>query len=51
MKFRVVIEYAPEAKAFSVVCPELPGCSSAAEQEARENRMEAIELYLEPVAR
>ncbi len=51
MKFRVVIEYDSEAKAYSVVCPELPGCASAGdtEQEARENIKEAIELYLEPV--
>lgn len=51
MKFRIVIEYDPEARAYSVVCPELPGCASAGdtEEEARENIREAIELYLEPV--
>lgn len=50
MKFRVVIEYDAEAKAFSAVCPELPGCASAGdtEEEARRNIKEAIELYLKP---
>ena len=50
MRFRVVIEYDAEAKAFSAVCPELPGCASAGdtEEEARHNIKEAIELYLEP---
>jgi predicted RNase H-like HicB family nuclease len=48
MKFRVVLEYDAEAKAFSAVCPELPGCASAGdtEEEARRNIKEAIELYL-----
>jgi predicted RNase H-like HicB family nuclease len=48
MKFRVVLEYDAEAKAFSAVCPELPGCASAGdtEEEARQNIKEAIELYL-----
>ena len=50
MKFRIVLEYDAEAKAFSAVCPELPGCASAGdtEEEARRNIREAIELYLEP---
>ena len=50
MKFRVVIEYDPEAKSFSAVCPELPGCASAGdtEEEARRNIEEAIKLYLAP---
>jgi predicted RNase H-like HicB family nuclease len=50
MKFRVVIEYDADARAFSAVCPELPGCASAGEteEEARENIKEAIPLYLEP---
>jgi predicted RNase H-like HicB family nuclease len=50
MKFRVVLEYDPETKAFSAVCPELPGCASAGdtEEEARRNIKEAIELYLAP---
>ena len=51
MKFRVVLEYDPETKSYSAVCPELPGCASAGdtEQEAREGIQEAIELYLSPV--
>jgi predicted RNase H-like HicB family nuclease len=50
MKFRIVLEYDAEAKAFSAVCPELPGCASAGdtEEEARRNIKEAIELYLRP---
>ena len=50
MTFRVVLEYDPGAEAFSAVCPELPGCTSAGdtEDEARANIREAIELYLTP---
>jgi predicted RNase H-like HicB family nuclease len=50
MTFRIVLEYDAEARAFSAVCPELPGCASAGdtEEEARRNIKEAIELYLEP---
>ena len=50
MKFHVLFEYNKEAAAYSVVCPEFPGCASAAatEEEARRNITEAIELYLEP---
>ena len=49
MKFRVALEYDAEAKAFSAVCPELPGCASAGntEEEARRNMKEAIVLYLQ----
>jgi predicted RNase H-like HicB family nuclease len=50
MTFRVVLEFDPEAKSYSAVCPELPGCASAGdtEEEARANIREAIELYLAP---
>ena len=50
MKFRIVLEYDAEVEAFSAVCPELPGCTSAGdtEEEARRNIKEAIELYLAP---
>ena len=50
MKFRVVLEYDPQAESWSAVCPELPGCTSAGltEQEAREGIEEAIRLYLSP---
>jgi len=50
MKFRVILEYDPEAQSYSAVCPELPGCASAGdtEAEARQNIEEAIRLYLTP---
>lgn len=50
MKFRVILEYDPEAQSYSAVCPELPGCASAGdtEAEARQNVEEAIRLYLAP---
>jgi predicted RNase H-like HicB family nuclease len=50
VKFRVILEYDPEAKSYSAVCPELPGCVSAGETEAeaRRNIGEAIRLYLAP---
>jgi predicted RNase H-like HicB family nuclease len=50
MTFRVIIEYDADAEAYSAVCPELPGCTSAGftEAEARENIKEAILLYLAP---
>ncbi|MEK7407018.1 MAG: type II toxin-antitoxin system HicB family antitoxin [Acidobacteriota bacterium] len=50
MRFRVVLEYDPEADSYSAVCPELPRCASAGdtEEEARRNIEEAIQLYLLP---
>ncbi len=50
MRFRVVLEYDPETKSFSAVCPELPGCTSAGdtEEEAERGIDEAIRLYLSP---
>ncbi len=50
MKFRVVLEFDPEVRCYSAVCPELPGCASAGEteEEARSNVEEAIRLYLAP---
>jgi predicted RNase H-like HicB family nuclease len=50
MKFRIVLEFDPEAHSYSAVCPELPGCASAGdtEEEARNNIEEAIRLYLAP---
>jgi predicted RNase H-like HicB family nuclease len=50
VKFRVILEYDPEAKSYSAVCPELPRCPSAGETEAeaRRNIGEAIRLYLAP---
>lgn len=51
MKFRVVLEFDPEAQSYSV-CPELPGCASAGEteDEARANIEEAIRLYIAPAS-
>ena len=51
MKFRIVLEFDPDTRSFSAVCPELPGCASAGESEAeaRSNIEEAIRLYLAPV--
>ena len=50
MKFRILLEFDPEADSFSATCPELPGCASAGdtEDEARQNIEEAIKLYLAP---
>lgn len=50
MKFRVILDYDPEAQSYSAVCPELPGCASAGdtEEEVRQNIEEAIRLYLAP---
>lgn len=50
MKFRVILEYDPEIKSYSAVCPELPGCASAGEteEEARQGIEAAIRLYLSP---
>jgi predicted RNase H-like HicB family nuclease len=47
MKFRIVLEFDPEAGSYSAVCPELSGCASAGdtEEEVRLHREEAIKLY------
>ena len=52
MKWRVILEPDPETGDWAVWCPELPGCTSAAqtEAEALENIREAIELYVQPDA-
>ena len=49
MRFRVVLEYDPVARSYSVVCAELTGCASAeaTEAEAHKNIGEAFRLYLE----
>lgn len=50
MKLRLLIEFDPEAKRWSAVFPELPGCGSAGdtESEAIANAREALALWLEP---
>ena len=50
MTFRVVLTYDSIAHSWSAVCPELPGCASAGdnEEEARLGIQEAIRLYLAP---
>ena len=50
MKWRVILEFDEELAEWAVWCPELPGCTSAGEneEEALENIKEAIELYLQP---
>ena len=52
MKWRVVLEADLETGEWAVWCPELPGCVSCGqtEEEALENILEAIELYLETSA-
>ena len=50
MKLRLLVEFDPDAKRWSAVFPELPGCASAGdtEEEAVENAREALALWFEP---
>ena len=50
MKLRLLVEFDREAKRWSAVFPELPGCASAGdtEKEAVENAREALALWFEP---
>ena len=50
MKLRVIVEFDPEAKRWSAVFPELPGCASSgdSEDEALVNAKEALALWFEP---
>ena len=50
MKLRVIVEFDAEAKRWSAVFPELPGCASAGdtEEEAVANAKEALALWFEP---
>lgn len=50
MKLRVIVEFDQEAKRWSAVFPELPGCASAGdtEEEAIANAKEALALWFEP---
>ena len=51
MKLRLLIEFDPEAKRWSAVFPELPGCASAGDTEAEaiQNAREALALWFEPL--
>ncbi len=48
-QYTVILEWDPEAEAYSAVVPALPGCASQGEtvEEALANAQEAVELYLE----
>lgn len=50
MKFRLVVEFDPEAKRWSAVFPEIPGCATAGDTEADAiaNAKEALALWFEP---
>ena len=50
MKFRLLIEFDPEAKRWSAIFPELPGCATAGDTEAEavDNAKEALSLWFEP---
>lgn len=50
MKLRLLVEFDPNAKRWSAVFPELPGCASAGdtEDEAVANAKEALALWFEP---
>ncbi len=50
MKLRLVVEFDPEAKRWSAVFPELPGCATAGdtEEEAVAHAKEALALWFEP---
>ena len=51
MKFRLLVEFDPEAKRWSAVFPEIPGCATAGDTEAEAvtNATEALALWFEPV--
>ena len=50
MKFRLLVEFDPQAQRWSAVFPELPGCATAGDTEAEAvaNAQEALALWLEP---
>lgn len=50
MKFRLLVEFNPEAQRWSAVFPEIPGCATAGdtETEAITNAKEALALWFEP---
>jgi predicted RNase H-like HicB family nuclease len=52
MKFRVLLEYDAQARRWSAVFPDLPGCASAGdtEEEAVANAKEALALWFDSTA-
>ena len=50
MKLRLLVQFDPEAKRWSAVFPDLPGCATAGDSEAEaiENAKEALALWFEP---
>jgi predicted RNase H-like HicB family nuclease len=50
MKIRAVCEYDAETRAWSVICPELPGLTSCGdtEMQALEHFKQAIDLFFTP---
>ena len=50
MKFRLLVEFDPEAKRWSAVFPEIPGCATAGDTEAEAvaNAKEGLALWFEP---
>jgi predicted RNase H-like HicB family nuclease len=50
MKLRLVIQFDPDARRWSAVFPELPGCATAGdtEEEAIKNAKEALALWFAP---
>jgi predicted RNase H-like HicB family nuclease len=50
MKFWLMVKFDPEAKRWSAVFPELPGCATAGDTEAEAiaNAHEALALWFEP---
>ena len=50
MKLRLVVQFDPNARRWSAVFPELPGCATAGdtEEEAIQNAKEALALWFAP---
>jgi predicted RNase H-like HicB family nuclease len=50
MNLRLVVQFDPDARRWSAVFPELPGCASAgdSEEDAVQNAKEALALWFEP---
>lgn len=50
MKFRLVVQFDPDAARWSAVFPEVPGCATAGdtEVEAIENAKDALALWFAP---